>query len=707
MRDKIPRIPRPELGIEARAHLPDPGARMITLRPLVVSCVACICATAMVHVQSRSAAPAFARTELTPPPSTGWPTNGGNLKNQRYSPLTEINRDTVARLKGVWRTHLRGSGLGAQYSGEGQPLVFDGVVYIATGANDVFAVSVDTGNILWEYRANLDPKIDSVCCGWTSRGVGLGDGKVFVGQLDGRLVALEQQTGKVAWSIQAERWQEGFTIPSAPLYYDGLVITGFAGAERGIRGRVKAYSAKDGSLVWTFYTIPGPGEPGHESWPKDNELWQDGGASVWHTPAVDPELGLLYFGTGNPGPDYNGLVRKGDNLFSVSTVAIDVKTGKYRWHFQHVHHDIWDYDVATPPVLFDLTVNGQPRKGIAQPSKTGWVYILDRATGKPLVGIDERAVLQEPRQGTAATQPYPRGDAFVPQSIDIAPEGTTLVNKGRIFTPFWKTPVAMKPAMSGGANWAPAAYDPQAGHLFVCASDRAVSFVQQDVEPQRPPESVNFLGGVTTRHLPLLGVFAALDVRTNKLVWQQQWPDQCFSGVAVTAGGLVFVGRNDGRLTALDTSNGKRLWEFQTGAGMNSPVSVFQHNGRQYVVAYSAGNMLQGTARGDSLWLFALDGPLGPAEPARSATPFQAAAGEANLDNGKATYDRACSTCHGPQGEGGHDGAPALRAMSNDLLVMQTISEGRREMPSFSTLLTAEQIRDVASYVTRRLGAAR
>jgi len=680
---------------------------MITLRPLVVSCVACICATAMVHVQSRSAAPAFARTELTPPPSTGWPTNGGNLKNQRYSPLTEINRDTVGRLKGVWRTHLRGSGLGAQYSGEGQPLVFDGVVYIATGANDVFAVSVDTGNILWEYRANLDPKIDSVCCGWTSRGVGLGDGKVFVGQLDGRLVALEQQTGKVAWSIQAERWQEGFTIPSAPLYYDGLVITGFAGAERGIRGRVKAYSAKDGSLVWTFYTIPGPGEPGHESWPKDNELWQDGGASVWHTPAVDPELGLLYFGTGNPGPDYNGLVRKGDNLFSVSTVAIDVKTGKYRWHFQHVHHDIWDYDVATPPVLFDLTVNGQPRKGIAQPSKTGWVYILDRATGKPLVGIDERAVLQEPRQGTAATQPYPRGDAFVPQSIDIAPEGTTLVNKGRIFTPFWKTPVAMKPAMSGGANWAPAAYDPQAGHLFVCASDRAVSFAQQDVESQRPPESVNYLGGVTTRHLPLLGVFAALDVRTNKLVWQQQWPDQCFSGVAVTAGGLVFVGRNDGRLTALDTSNGKRLWEFQTGAGMNSPVSVFQHNGRQYVVAYSAGNMLQGTARGDSLWLFALDGPLGPAEPARSATPFQAAAGEANLDNGKATYDRACSTCHGPQGEGGHDGAPALRAMSNDLLVMQTISEGRREMPSFSTLLTAEQIRDVASYVTRRLGAAR
>jgi alcohol dehydrogenase (cytochrome c) len=670
----------------------------------VAVALACASATAIVHVQSKAAAPAFSRTELVPPPVEGWPTNGGNLSNQRYSPLTEINRDNVARLKGVWRTRLGGSGLGPQYSGEAQPLVYDGVIYSVTGADDVFAVAVETGAILWEYRANLDPTIDSVCCGWTSRGVGLGDGKIFVGQLDGRLVALDQRTGRVAWSIQAERWQEGFTIPSAPLYYDGLVITGFAGAERGIRGRVKAYNAKDGSLVWTFYTIPAPGEPGHETWPKDNELWQDGGASVWHTPAVDPELGLLYFGTGNPGPDYNGVVRKGDNLFSVSTVAVDVKTGKYRWHFQHVHHDIWDYDVATPPVLFDLTVNGRLRKGLAQPSKTGWVYILDRATGKPLIGIDERPVLQEPRQGTAATQPYPRGDAFVPQSIDIAPEGTTLVNKGRIFTPFWKTPVPVKPAIAGGANWAPAAYDPQSGHMMICASDRAVSYVVQDLQTERPPKGANYVGGSPIRHLPLLGVFAAVDLRTNTLVWQQQWPDQCFSGVAVTAGGLAFVGRNDGRLTALDASNGKRLWEFQTGAGMNAPVSVFQHSGRQYVLAYSAGNMLQGTARGDSLWLFGLDGTLEPAALSGTVMAFtQGAAGQPNLSNGKATYDRACTSCHGPQGEGGHDGGPSLRATRSAALVMQTVSEGRREMPSFSSLLTAEQIRDVAGYVSQRL----
>ena len=185
-----------------------------------------------------------------------------------------------------------------------------------TGANDAFAVERRDGAILWEYRANLDAANNAVCCGWTSRGVGLGDGKVYVGQLDGKLVALDQRTGNVAWSVQAERWQEGFTITSAPLYFDGLIYTGFAGGERGIRGRVKAFDARDGKLVWTFYTIPGPGEVGHDTWPQDNEIWMDGGAPVWNTPAVDPELGLIYFATGNPGPDYNGSIRRGDNLFS-------------------------------------------------------------------------------------------------------------------------------------------------------------------------------------------------------------------------------------------------------------------------------------------------------------------------------------------------------------------------------------------------------
>jgi glucose dehydrogenase len=201
------------------------------------------------HAQPIRPAPAFKGDALVAPPQGGWPTNGGNWYNQRYSPLTQIDRGNVASLKGVWRTRLRGSGVGTKYSGEAQPLVYDGVVYVVTGADDVFALGVDTGDILWSYEAKLDDANDVVCCGWTSRGVGLGDGKVFVGQLDGKLVALDQKTGAVAWSVQAERWQDGLTLTSAPLYYDGLVITGFAGAEYGIRGRVKAFDARDGKTA--------------------------------------------------------------------------------------------------------------------------------------------------------------------------------------------------------------------------------------------------------------------------------------------------------------------------------------------------------------------------------------------------------------------------------------------------------------------------
>ena len=284
--------------------------------------------------QSIEPAPAFTAGDLTALPTSGWITNGGDLFNRRYSPLTQINRDNVSDLRAVWRTHLNGSGVGTKYSGEAQPIVRDGIAYVATGADDVFAISVESGEILWTYSANLDETIDVICCGWANRGVGLGDGKVYIGQLDGQLVALDQQSGAVRWSVQAERWQEGFSITSAPLYYDGLVITGFAGAEFGIRGRVKAFDAETGSLAWTFYTIPGPGEVGHDTWPSTNDVWQHGGASVWHTPAVDPELGLLYFSTGNPGPDFNGAVRAGDNLFSASIVAVDARTGEYRWHFQ-------------------------------------------------------------------------------------------------------------------------------------------------------------------------------------------------------------------------------------------------------------------------------------------------------------------------------------------------------------------------------------
>ena len=656
--------------------------------------------------QTLRPAPAWKGDALVAPPTAGWPTNGGNWYNQRYSPLRAIDRSNVANLKGVWRTRLGGSGVGTKYSGEAQPIVYDGIVYVVTGADDVFAISVDSGEILWSYAAHLDETNDVVCCGWTSRGVGLGDGKVFVGQLDGRLVALDQKTGKVVWQVQAERWQDGFSITAAPLYYDGLVITGFAGAEFGIRGRVKAFDAKTGAPAWTFYTIPGPGEIGHDTWPRDNDVWMHGGASVWQTPAVDPALGLIFFSTGNPGPDYNGAVRKGDNLFSASIVALDAKTGRYRWHFQQVHHDIWDYDGPSPVVLFDLELNGVLRKGIAQPSKTGWVYILDRTNGTPLVGIDEQPVPQEPRQATAATQPYPRGDAFVPQSIAIAEEGLQLVNGGKIFTPFWtEQQVPIKPGFGGGNNWPPSSYDPQSGYLYVCAQDRVGVFRADDIDASRPAAGDRYVAGIFgATSIPRLGVFAALDMRTNKLVWQQHWSEECYSGSTTTAGGLTFVGRNDGRLTALNSSSGTKLWEFQTGAGMNAPVSVFEHRGKQYVVAYSAGNLFAGSAKGDGVWLFGLDGTLDPA-PAPSTAALVTRADEAAADpqRGKEVYATACVFCHGEQGDGGHGGGKPLVDANNAAIVAQVVTDGRNEMPAFAAALTGQQIRDVAAYVATML----
>jgi alcohol dehydrogenase (cytochrome c) len=571
--------------------------------------------SAFVEVRSDAAiaaSPAFSDKELAAPPTGGWLKNGGNLFNQNYSPLKQINRENVANVKAVWRTRLDGSGTSSKYSGEAQPIVHDGIIYVVTGADDVFAISVKTGTVLWKHQAKLDETITTVCCGWTSRGLALGEGKVFLGQLDGRLTALDQKSGEPVWSTQAERWQNGYTITAAPLYYNGMIIVGIAGGENGTRGRVKAYDAKDGHLIWTFYTIPGPGEFGHDTWPQDNEAWLHGGATVWQTPAVDPELGLIYFTTGNPGPDFNGRIRRGDNLFATSMVAIDAKTGKYRWHFQQIHHDLWDYDGPSPVVLFDLTLNGRVRKAAAEPNKAGWVYILDRTNGKPLIGIDEKPVPQEPRQYTAPTQPIPRGDAFIPQSVDIAPEDLPLVNHGRIFTPFWKDPIVAKPGARGGANWPPSSYDPSTNYFYVCATDAANVFRGGEDDEKITPEGQRYLGSAFGgAPIPASGIFAALDMKTNRLVWQQRWKDSCYSGSVTTAGGLVFTGRNDGRLTALNSSNGKRLWEFQTGAGMNSPASVFEYEGDQYVVAYSGGSLFAGSARGDSVWLFSLKGTLG------------------------------------------------------------------------------------------------
>ena len=414
-------------------------------------------------------------TLLQNPVGKDWVTNGGNLTNQRYSTLKQIDASNVKQLKGAWMTRLKGSGYGGKYSFEATPLVKDGIMYIVTGNDDVFALNAKTGQFLWERWSGIDQKLTSVCCGWDNRGLAMGEGMVFLGQLDANVVALDVKTGKEVWSTKIESWQDGYGITSAPLYYNGIVYSGITGGEYGVRGRLTALDAKTGKILWRWYTTAAPGQVGGNSWPAGTDAYLHGGASIWNTPAVDPQLGLIYFATGNCGPDYDGSIREGDNLFCSSVVALNAKTGEYAWHFQEVHHDIWDYDAASPVILFDTVVDGQPRKGIAQAGRTGWVYILDRTNGKPLVGIEERAVSQEPRQKTAKTQPYPIGDATVPQCAQPL-EGYE--RSGCIFESFWDEPTLVQPSGVGGTNWSPMSYNPDTGLFYVPGTVRTAAFVR-------------------------------------------------------------------------------------------------------------------------------------------------------------------------------------------------------------------------------------
>ncbi|MDX6365840.1 MAG: quinohemoprotein ethanol dehydrogenase, partial [Nocardioidaceae bacterium] len=687
-----------------------------------------------------SRAPAFSLAQLAAPPADDWITNGGSLLNQRYSPLADITTKNVSSLKGVWLTHLRNSAVAAKYSAESQPLEYKGVIYVPTGADDVFAVSVETGRVLWQYKANLDRTISTACCGWESRGVALGDGKVYIGQLDGELVALDQRTGRRVWSTQVADWRKGYTITSAPLYVAGRVITGLSGGEFGIRGRVTAFDARTGKEAWRFYTIPGPGQKGHDTWPAAGNAWKHGGAPVWQTPSVDPKLGLLYFSTGNAGPDNDGSARAGDNLFAASIVALDVKTGKYRWHYQMVHHDIWDYDAPSPTVLFDARVKGRMVHGIGEAEKTGWLYLLDRSNGKPIFPIPEKPVPQEPRQKTSRTQPIPSYPPYVPhvpsrtQVASVRKALKAAAKNGKtpkviiaktMYTPYWKTVTILTPGPQGGTNWQPSSYSPQTHMFYVCAQSGITGNTARTEKPAKQKEiaakqkqrvaqttlgSTLTVGGGFGENV---GTFTAIDATTGRIAWQKRWPESCYASSTATAGGLVFVGRSTGSLLAFDARTGKQLWSFQTGAGANNGPTIFRHQGKQYLVFYAGGNALAASPHGDRLWLFGLDGKLGPAHaPGAGAgvghageTPGGTPSGAADVNAGAEVFSDNCSSCHGAKGEGGN-GGPDLRSRpgaKNVKTAQAQVANGGGGMPAFKDNLTAKQIRDVAAYVAQKI----
>ena len=340
-------------------------------------------------------------------PAQDWPLAGGNWSSSRYSTLTDITTETVDRLGGAWVTRLEGGA-----SSRATPVVKDGVLYLTAGAS-VLAIDGRTGETVWRWQGE-NPETQMVPS-W--QGVGLGDDLVFVGLRSTQVAALRQDTGELMWaeSVGSVPQQAGETVTTAPIHAEGKVFVGVANGDSGGQGRVVALDAETGEIAWTFFVVPRPGEFGHDTWPQDSDVWQVGGGGVWLVGTVDPDLGMVYFSTGNPVPMFGGEVRAGDNLFTASVVALDIETGERRWHYQVVRHDIWDADIATPLLLYEVEVDGQPRKALAAMRADGLLFLFDRETGEPLIPIEERPVPQDVGLRTAETQPFPVGaESIIP-----------------------------------------------------------------------------------------------------------------------------------------------------------------------------------------------------------------------------------------------------------------------------------------------------
>jgi len=567
-----------------------------------------------------TAAPAFTPAQQLPQAGDDWITIGGGLTNDRHSTLDQINTGNVANLRLAWRTELPGViTFGGQFgtnrsSAQSNAIEHDGVLYIPQGSNVVQAIDGATGEILWRYNPGYAKSFQPIIS--ANRGLGLGEGKLFMGQLDGNLVALDQKTGKLLWKTKLGRPQDGYGMTSAALYYDGMVIQGMSGGDWGARGFMAAFDADNGRELWRFYIIPQPGEIGAGTW-RPGE-WEFGGGAIWLSSSVDPELGMVYAVTGNPVP-WNGR-GAGSNLFTDSVLALDVHTGQYRWHYQTVHHDLWDYDLPNPPFSFDIDVNGTPRKALGAAGKTGWVYILDRTTGLPLYrgtaggAIVEKKVPQDRYANTWKTQPHVVGTPFVKQCSTRAdwkkpaPDGK-LYKVGCIFTPYNPSRfLASRPSASGGVDWPPASYSTETKYAYVCATESPGSGLgalpKRLIDPQ-PGDlfsvlGVNFGGGATGK---TTGVFAAVDMRNHSIAWKKPWAAPCYSGSFNTAGGLVFVGQTAGTYLAYDAQTGAQLWASPrvTDAIINAPGMTYAINGKQYVTV-----MARGIKGNDAIYTYAL-----------------------------------------------------------------------------------------------------
>jgi len=521
-----------------------------------------------------------------------WLMYGRDYLNHRYSPLSEITPENAAQLGPVWSMST-----GGQFGGlEATPLFRDGVLYFSADYARVFAVDARSGNILWRYEPEYEEGFTAVlCCGPIHRGVALKDDLVYVLRLDAKLVALNRADGTVAWEQKLDEWKNGVSTNSAPLIVGDHVIAGVSGGEFGVRGYLKSYNAKTGALEWTTYTIPAPGEPGSETWPKDDS-WKTGGGPTWLTGSYDPATNTLYWGVGNPG-SWIADQHPGDNLWTDSALALDPDTGKIKWGFQYTPNDAWDYDGMSTPILIDTTIDGKPVKAAVQSNRNGFFYVLDRTNGQlvytmPLVeGINWTTGL-DPKTGRPTIN-----EAMKPKSG--GPKVEPII-----------------PGLEGGTNWFPPAYDATSGLFYVAVNQWGMGLQAWEKSKlvYKPGDYFMGVDYQMYRTGDTIGHVKAIDIANKKVAWDLASPLPMFAGMLVTKGGVLFTGDQRGRILALNAKTGEVLWKFQTGSGINASPITYELDGKQYVAILSGlggdPSFYYSAPKGGMLWVFAIDGKV-------------------------------------------------------------------------------------------------
>ena len=515
-----------------------------------------------------------------------WLTYYGAYDGQRYSALDQINTENVRRLKPEWVFQCGAVGLQAgatTYAFEAAPIVVDGVMYITGWDGWCWALDAVTGQELWRYRHAI-PFDVSLCCGNVNRGVAVAHGKVFYVTQNAHLIALDAANGKCVWDKVYGDVRAGESATVAPLIIKDKVIVGSSGGEFGVRGHLDAFDIDSGEHRWRCYTVPKPGEPGSETWPADGEAWARGGANCWLTGTYDPELNLLYVGTGNPAPDFDGDVRPGDNLYTDSLVAVDPDVGQIRWHYQYNPHDVWDYDSISEHILFEL----DGRKVLAHFDKNGYAFILDRTNGQ-LIRV------------------FPFVDRIT--WGEITPDGKVTP---KIFPDEEGVPAHFWPGQAGGKEWTHAAYSPKTGLLYCPVQEVGATATRRRREFK---EGIPYWGaGVAVDIEDAYGMVSAFDPATGREVWRWRNETPMCASVLATAGDLVFAGQPTGEINALNAGTGELLWRFQCGSGHHSSPTAYSVDGRQYIAVPSGwGGWIEGfnpgmlgAPHGAALFVFAL-----------------------------------------------------------------------------------------------------